>query len=232
MEGIWRVEEGEIKVLKNTKTTIIANDSLQEALFELNGYEFKVFIYCLMRFQHVAPFQDHYLPTVSFDKLAQMLCCPISEIEEIFRSLEKKGYIRQWDFLVGWRNKYDVYINYEDESRAAELEEYDIDRRISETPPILSDYSFDLIRIHAKELTGTRPAIKVDQARWEKLKKQVLSLYPRCRICKWDKKLDLHHRHYDTFNFESPEDVLLICRRCHKLIHRIALEYKGESGRV
>lgn len=34
----------------------------------------------------------------------------------------------------------------------------------------------------------------------------------------------------ETFNFESAEDVLLVCQRCHKLIHRIALEYRREGG--
>lgn len=30
----------------------------------------------------------------------------------------------------------------------------------------------------------------------------------------------VHHRHYNTWGHERPEDVMLVCDRCHRDIHR------------
>ena len=46
----------------------------------------------------------------------------------------------------------------------------------------------------------------------------------QCGVC-WrdgDKyKLELHHRHYDNFGAELPDDVILLCESCHHAITNV-----------
>jgi hypothetical protein len=37
---------------------------------------------------------------------------------------------------------------------------------------------------------------------------------PDCRICTWE--LEVHHLTYNNFKAERPEDVLVLCRNCHR----------------
>jgi hypothetical protein len=41
----------------------------------------------------------------------------------------------------------------------------------------------------------------------------------RCQVCNSAKRLDVHHRTYDRFGEESPEDLTVLCRHCHELFH-------------
>jgi 5-methylcytosine-specific restriction endonuclease McrA len=48
-----------------------------------------------------------------------------------------------------------------------------------------------------------------------------------CEICsihhpKATQKLEVHHKHYNSVGFEIPKDVLCLCRRCHRLVHKLA----------
>lgn len=38
----------------------------------------------------------------------------------------------------------------------------------------------------------------------------------KCQICRGSGNLDVHHRDYDCLGFEEFDDVMVICRRCHK----------------
>lgn len=41
-----------------------------------------------------------------------------------------------------------------------------------------------------------------------------------CERCgKHSLKLDVHHLHYRTLGNETPEDVQVLCRLCHRLAH-------------
>ena len=40
-----------------------------------------------------------------------------------------------------------------------------------------------------------------------------------CECCHERKKLELHHRHYETEGRESPDDLMAYCRECHKRAH-------------
>ena len=44
----------------------------------------------------------------------------------------------------------------------------------------------------------------------------------RCMICnadRWFTRLEVHHRTYERLGRESPEDLIVLCRHCHKLFH-------------
>lgn len=50
---------------------------------------------------------------------------------------------------------------------------------------------------------------------------------PKCGFQSGNKtKFVTHHRHYRTFGNERPEDVVVLCRPCHKDIHTRQWEYK------
>lgn len=60
---------------------------------------------------------------------------------------------------------------------------------------------------------------------WKKLKRQVIAERGNaCEHCGTDKKIYLHHKHYDTLFEETPEDVTLLCLRCHMSAHGITLQ--------
>jgi len=48
----------------------------------------------------------------------------------------------------------------------------------------------------------------------------------KCQKCGTDKKLNVHHLTYVNRGSEKDEDVLVLCRFCHKDIHGIKIEKK------
>lgn len=42
----------------------------------------------------------------------------------------------------------------------------------------------------------------------------------RCEICGSQKDLELHHLNYKNFGNEQAEDVMLLCKLCHKKAHK------------
>jgi len=38
----------------------------------------------------------------------------------------------------------------------------------------------------------------------------------RCGMSKWSSPLEVHHKHYQNFENEKPEDLEVVCRKCHK----------------
>ena len=44
----------------------------------------------------------------------------------------------------------------------------------------------------------------------------------RCQVCgrgKGETVLDAHHNDYQRLGFEHPRDLVVLCRRCHRLFH-------------
>lgn len=37
----------------------------------------------------------------------------------------------------------------------------------------------------------------------------------KCGVSKWSAKLEVHHLHYETFGKERPQDLLVVCLKCH-----------------
>jgi 5-methylcytosine-specific restriction endonuclease McrA len=57
---------------------------------------------------------------------------------------------------------------------------------------------------------------------WRVFRKQILSdRGSKCENCGFDKviKLHIHHLTYDRLYNELPEDVKILCRRCHESVH-------------
>jgi hypothetical protein len=67
-------------------------------------------------------------------------------------------------------------------------------------------------------------------AHWWQLKDAVKYRCRRlCEYCLMRNGYALHHRHYRTWGRERPEDVMLVCGLCHRLIHGLPLAafYEG-----
>ncbi|WP_423747882.1 HNH endonuclease [Fundidesulfovibrio terrae] len=61
---------------------------------------------------------------------------------------------------------------------------------------------------------------------------EVLSNY--CENCGWDfpsNKLELHHLHHRSLWREKPEDVLLVCAKCHSRLDDIRAE-EGKNDQM
>lgn len=57
-------------------------------------------------------------------------------------------------------------------------------------------------------------------AAWRLKRKQVLHRAgDKCEVCgmtSYAAKLDVHHKTYDRFGFESLDDLIVVCRPCHE----------------
>ena len=59
---------------------------------------------------------------------------------------------------------------------------------------------------------------------WQAVRKWALALTEyRCQLCAASTNLDVHHSNYDRLYSESPGDVVVLCRTCHKSYHHIDL---------
>lgn len=56
--------------------------------------------------------------------------------------------------------------------------------------------------------------------RWHILRAKLLteSNY-QCASCQSKQVLQLHHRHYHTLGCESVDDVIVLCKKCHEMLH-------------
>lgn len=57
---------------------------------------------------------------------------------------------------------------------------------------------------------------------WRRLRECMLWLADyRCQVCKSEKDLEVHHASgYSCLGHERPEDLIVLCRRCHELYSR------------
>ena len=58
---------------------------------------------------------------------------------------------------------------------------------------------------------------------WEGIRDRLLSAVGRCQICSAREGLRVHHNSYANHGFEHlhPEDLTVLCDRCHMYFHRI-----------
>lgn len=55
---------------------------------------------------------------------------------------------------------------------------------------------------------------------WEDFKNMIYSLYPYCFYCKTKKYLNIHHLTYENRGNEQVEDVIVLCKLHHLMLHR------------
>jgi hypothetical protein len=163
-----------------------------------------------------------YFPTILFDTVAQFLDIPVEHVSDLMNRLNDKGYLGGWDIQIGRDNRYDFGIPYHDPALEAGLKEYEQQETRMSFPPTLTEHGLGLIKDFASIFRGKRPNTPVRESHWSRLRRQIMKAQQVCSVCRWDRNLDLHHHHYDSFNSESVEDVELLCERCHKLLHSIA----------
>ena len=56
---------------------------------------------------------------------------------------------------------------------------------------------------------------------WLKIRLDIIQTRKKCERCGSKNKLEVHHKHYKNIFKEEPEDLELLCRRCHKKEHDI-----------
>lgn len=62
---------------------------------------------------------------------------------------------------------------------------------------------------------------------WRDRRREALRLADhRCARCHRQGDLEVHHRSYERFGDERPEDLLVLCARCHRREHGIAYRPK------
>lgn len=54
---------------------------------------------------------------------------------------------------------------------------------------------------------------------WTKFSRELRKTVGECQMCGSLDNLECHHKHYNTLHKETPEDVLVVCRKCHRKIH-------------
>jgi 5-methylcytosine-specific restriction endonuclease McrA len=56
--------------------------------------------------------------------------------------------------------------------------------------------------------------------KWALLRVKALTIVGyKCVACKSTDTLQLHHKHYQTLGEESLDDVVILCKKCHELLH-------------
>ena len=67
---------------------------------------------------------------------------------------------------------------------------------------------------------------------WAVIKRVVFKIRGyRCEICGTAKNLTVHHLTYDRIGAEELEDLLVVCKSCHRKIHETDIERDGTNGR-
>lgn len=63
----------------------------------------------------------------------------------------------------------------------------------------------------------------------KRIKQSKLADKPYCYVCGAGRgsTLFLHHRHYETAGMETPDDLVLLCYRCHSLVHTLRSEWRA-----
>ena len=64
---------------------------------------------------------------------------------------------------------------------------------------------------------------------WQKVRSDAkLRAGVKCQLCgrhttaTLGKQLEVHHNNYDHFGHESPEDIIVLCNRCHEKHHGVS----------
>lgn len=51
----------------------------------------------------------------------------------------------------------------------------------------------------------------------------------KCEECGSDKRLQVHHKNYESIGNESRKDLTVLCEKCHKKAHGIKIKKEGEK---
>ena len=55
---------------------------------------------------------------------------------------------------------------------------------------------------------------------WKAITKAMKQMYPVCQICGEPESLETHHNNYPPRGTESPQDLIVLCHKCHTIYHR------------
>lgn len=55
---------------------------------------------------------------------------------------------------------------------------------------------------------------------WLEKKERLISAAGKCQLCGGKKSLLVHHNSYANIFNEPDEDLIVLCRSCHRLFHR------------
>jgi len=64
---------------------------------------------------------------------------------------------------------------------------------------------------------------------WLNIRLDILTIRKSCEKCGSKKKLQVHHKHYKNIFKEEPEDLELLCDKCHKNEHKNNLKTKKQK---
>jgi len=56
---------------------------------------------------------------------------------------------------------------------------------------------------------------------WQRRRASFRVLHRSCRRCRSKRRLAVHHRTYRNLGHEPARDLVLLCKRCHSLVHRV-----------
>jgi len=81
-------------------------------------------------------------------------------------------------------------------------------------PPLVLE-----LRASYDECLPSRRYTHSELRNWQELKKELLEEITRCEACGLKSMLELHHRTYINWGHETRDDVVLLCRKCHRKVH-------------
>jgi hypothetical protein len=67
---------------------------------------------------------------------------------------------------------------------------------------------------------------------WIAVRDDALERWSQCQRCGSPRRLQVHHLSYERLGCEPPEDLLVVCRRCHDQIETARIERRLESRRA
>lgn len=67
---------------------------------------------------------------------------------------------------------------------------------------------------------------------WLNLRLDIITSRIKCERCGSKKCLQVHHKHYRTIYKENPEDLELLCKKCHESEHKIKSKTKKPKKKV
>lgn len=74
----------------------------------------------------------------------------------------------------------------------------------------------------------------IASAAWHRLRDEKIASVDgkceRCGISKWSARLEVHHKHYDTFKKESFSDLEVLCQECHELADNERINARENSA--
>jgi 5-methylcytosine-specific restriction endonuclease McrA len=61
----------------------------------------------------------------------------------------------------------------------------------------------------------------INSERWERRRLRAIDeVGGACQMCGSTDRIQVHHLNYDNLGNEKPEDLLVVCRQCHRKVHQ------------